>query len=658
MKRSYFSDYTSNFLTTDESSILGELVRSHTFNLNELQRNSWIKEISILKLSLEDHYNSYICLEYSIPRMGKRADAVLLVNNVVVILEFKVGSSTYNSGDLDQALDYALDLKNFHEQSHDKIILPVLVATDAENTNNELKKYDDDIYLPIKLNQHNLSEVFEFINRINSSNEIIDPIKWIKSIYKPTPTIIQAAQALYTGHNVSEISRSDSHAFNLDATAKEIFNVIEYSKMNKKKSICFITGVPGAGKTLAGLNIANYTQNTDTYEENAVFLSGNGPLVTVLQEALARDDVFSNLEQGNNIRKAEALNKSKAFIQNIHHFRDEYLRDENAPIERVVIFDEAQRAWTKEQTASFMKQKKGIDNFTMSEPEFLIGVMDRHDDWAVIICLIGGGQEINKGEAGLPEWFTALKENYQNWKIWVSAELNDFEYNMGEDLYADLNHGVIEEKEKLHLSVSVRAFRSEKVSEFVKTLLDCDANASSLIDQLNGKYPIAITRSFDLAKSWLKEKSRGTERIGILASSGGVRLKPHGINAKNDIDPRHWFLNGKNDVRSSFYLEDVATEFDIQGLELDWTCVCWDADLRFTNNGWDYKEFRGTSWNNINDESRKLYLKNSYRVLLTRARQGMIIFVPYGDKKDFTRVPKYYDSIYNYLKNIGIKELN
>ncbi len=658
MKRSYFSDYTSNFLTTDESSILGELVRSHTFNLNELQRNSWIKEISILKFSLEDHYNSYICLEYSIPRMGKRADAVLLVNNVVVILEFKVGSSTYNSGDLDQALDYALDLKNFHEQSHDKIILPVLVATDAENTNNELKKYDDDIYLPIKLNQHNLSEVFEFINRINSSNEIIDPIKWIKSIYKPTPTIIQAAQALYTGHNVSEISRSDSHAFNLDATAKEIFNVIEYSKMNKKKSICFITGVPGAGKTLAGLNIANYTQNTDTYEENAVFLSGNGPLVTVLQEALARDDVFSNLEQGNNIRKAEALNKSKAFIQNIHHFRDEYLRDENAPIERVVIFDEAQRAWTKEQTASFMKQKKGIDNFNMSEPEFLIGVMDRHDDWAVIICLIGGGQEINKGEAGLPEWFTALKENYQNWKIWVSAELNDFEYNMGEDLYADLNHGVIEEKEKLHLSVSVRAFRSEKVSEFVKTLLDCDANASSLIDQLNGKYPIAITRSFDLAKSWLKEKSRGTERIGILASSGGVRLKPHGINAKNDIDPRHWFLNGKNDVRSSFYLEDVATEFDIQGLELDWTCVCWDADLRFTNNGWDYKEFRGTSWNNINDESRKLYLKNSYRVLLTRARQGMIIFVPYGDKKDFTRVPKYYDSIYNYLKNIGIKELN
>ena len=658
MKRSYFSDYTSNFLTADESSILGELVRSHTFNLNELQRNSWIKEISILKLSLEDHYNSYICLEYSIPRMGKRADAVLLVNNVVVILEFKVGSSTYNSGDLDQALDYALDLKNFHEQSHDKIILPVLVATDAENTNNELKKYDDDIYLPIKLNQHNLSEVFEFINRINSSNEIIDPIKWINSIYKPTPTIIQAAQALYTGHNVSEISRSDSHAFNLDATAKEIFNVIEYSKMNKKKSICFITGVPGAGKTLAGLNIANYTQNTDTYEENAVFLSGNGPLVTVLQEALARDDVFSNLEQGNNIRKTEALNKSKAFIQNIHHFRDEYLRDENAPIERVVIFDEAQRAWTKEQTASFMKQRKGIDNFNMSEPEFLIGVMDRHDDWAVIICLIGGGQEINKGEAGLPEWFTALKENYQNWKIWVSAELNDFEYNMGEDLYADLNHGVLEEKEKLHLSVSVRSFRSEKVSDFVKTLLDCDANASSLIDQLNGKYPIAITRSFDLAKSWLKEKSRGTERIGILASSGGVRLKPHGINAKNDIDPRHWFLNGKNDVRSSFYLEDVATEFDIQGLELDWTCVCWDADLRFTNNGWDYKEFRGTSWNNINDKSRKLYLKNSYRVLLTRARQGMIIFVPYGDKKDFTRVPKYYDSIYNYLKNIGIKELN
>jgi len=656
MKNSYYSNPIENFILDNSNEILGELVNSHTFELNDLQRNSWVKEISILKLSLENHPNGYICLEYSIPRMGKRADAVLIVNNIIVILEFKVGSNTYNSGDLDQVLDYALDLKNFHEQSHDNVILPVLVATDGSDINNDLTKYDDDVYRPLKLNQHNLSEVIQFVNDINSSNEIIDPIEWINSRYKPTPTIIQAAQALYTGHNVSEISRSDSFAFNLDATANEIFNVIEYSKMNKKKSICFITGVPGAGKTLAGLNIANSTQNTETFEENAVFLSGNGPLVIVLQEALARDDVNSSLERGNIIRKTEALNKSKAFIQNIHHFRDEYVRDENAPIEKVVIFDEAQRAWTKEQTTSFMKRRKGIDNFNMSEPEFLIGVMDRHDDWAVIICLIGGGQEINKGEAGLPEWFTTLKENYQNWKIWVSAELNDFEYNMGEDLYADLNHGVLEEKEKLHLSVSVRSFRSEKVSEFVKTLLDCDGNASSLIDQLNGKYPIAITRSFDLAKSWLKEKSRGTERIGVLASSGGVRLKPHGINAKNDIDPRHWFLNGKDDVRSSFYLEDVATEFDIQGLELDWTCVCWDADLRFSNNGWDYKEFRGTSWNNINDQSRKLYLKNSYRVLLTRARQGMIIFVPKGNNNDATRQRNFYDETYHYLKGIGIKE--
>ena len=377
----------------------------------------------------------------------------------------------------------------------------------------------------------------------------------------------------------------------------------------------------------------------------------------VLQEALARNDVKINKERGNSIRKTDALKKAKAFIQNIHHFRDEYIKVKSAPIERVVIFDEAQRAWTKEQTSSFMKQKKGLDSFEMSEPEFLIGVMDRHDDWALIICLIGGGQEINRGEAGLPEWFDTLKNKYKNWNIWVSSDLKEFEYGRGVDLFKNLDQERLNIKEKLHLAASVRSFRSDKVSSFVKALLDCNSEANKILIKLNEKYPIRITRSIKIAKNWLRKKARGTERIGVLASSGARRLKPYGVYAKNNIDPKQWFLNPKNDVRSSFYLEDIATEFDIQGLELDWTCLCWDLDLRFYNDRWEYKEFKGTSWNNIKDESKQLYLKNSYRVLLTRARQGMIIFVPEGDKNDFTRMPHDYNSIYDYLKNIGIQEL-
>ena len=656
MTRAYYANYTKEFINADNEKILGELVKNHTFDLNDLQKNSWINEVAILKDLLRGKNNVYLCLEYSIPRMGKRVDAVLIIKNVIVVIEFKIGSNSYLNSDVDQALDYAIDLKNFHEQSHDKAILPVLVSTEADQIENKIDKYNDNVFKPIKLNKYNIQDIFTFVDLIDPSYQSINSQEWINSTYKPTPTIIQAAQALYTGHNVSEISRSDAHTYNLHETTDEILNVMKYSKINRTKSICFITGVPGAGKTLAGLNIANQTQNINTYDENAVFLSGNGPLVDVLREALARDDVRMNKESGNSIRKTDALNKAKLFIQNIHHFRSEYIEDQSAPVEKVVIFDEAQRAWTKEQTSSFMKQKKGLDNFEMSEPEFLIGVMDRHNDWAVIICLIGGGQEINRGEAGLPEWFDTLKNKYKNWNIWVSSDLKEFEYNRGKNLFKDIDQNRLQVKEKLHLSVSVRSFRSEKVSSFVKALLDCDYAANEILVQLKEKYPIRITRDIDKAKNWLRKKARGTERTGILASSGGRRLKPYGVYAKNNIDPRQWFLNNKNDVRSSFYLEDVATEFDIQGLELDWTCLCWDLDLRFDNYRWDYKEFKGTSWNNINDESKQLYLKNSYRVLLTRARQGMIVFVPEGDKRDYTRMPEYYDSIYNYLKNIGIEE--
>jgi DUF2075 family protein len=654
MKRSYYSKPINQFFVDNPQTILGELVKNHEFNLEEQQRNAWIREITILKKELKNFSKGHILFEYSIPRMGRRVDIILIYSGIVFVIEFKVGDTEYPKHAIDQVLDYAIDLKNFQEGSHKIKLVPILISTNANEITNEYKQFNDGIFAPLLCNSDNISRnIIELSNQYNNEHDI-DPSAWENSLYKPTPTIIEAAQALYHGHSVKEISRSDSGAINLSKTAEAINKIIDISKRESTKSICFITGVPGAGKTLAGLNLAN-ERHKFIDEEHAVFLSGNGPLVEVLQEALARNDVDNSL---NNITKTNALKKAKSFIQNIHHFRDDALSVETPPIEKVVVFDEAQRAWTHKQTSAFMQKKKGVPDFNMSEPEFLISIMDRHKDWAVIICLIGGGQEINTGEAGLPEWFSALRKKFHHWKIYLSTDITDIEYTRGtniKEIVGELDH---ESLSDLHLSTSIRSFRSENVSNFVKLLLDCEKeSAQNLLLQLEGKYPIFITRDLQKAKKWLKEISRGTERIGITASSGAYRLKPFGICVQVKIDAKNWFLNSKDDVRSSYYLEDVATEFDIQGLELDWSCVAWDADLRFNENKWKYKWFRGTDWQNIKDEESIIYLKNAYRVLLTRARQGLIIFIPEGDVNDITRFPEFYDKTYYYLKEIGIKEI-
>jgi DUF2075 family protein len=652
INRAYYSNTVAAFLEDSENSILGALATHHEFTLEELQKNSWISQISILKEHLSGLENSHILFEYSIPRMGKRVDAVLLLNGVVFVLEFKVGTDQYEKYAIDQALDYALDLKNFHEQSHNKKIVPIVIATEATEVNNTLDQFEDSVFSPLKANKHNLLDVILSVPTETSIN--IDPLAWKESIYKPTPTIIEAAQALYKGHSVKEISRADSDTINLSKTSDAIAKIIDDSKLKNDKSICFITGVPGAGKTLAGLNIANERHNIDE-GEHAVFLSGNGPLVLILQEALARNEVSEKKATPEELTKKDAQRKTQAFIQNIHHFRDDSLQTTKAPIERVAVFDEAQRAWTLEQTRKFMKTKKGIQDFDMSEPEFLISVMDRHENWSIIICLIGGGQEINTGEAGLPEWFTSIQKKYPHWNVYVSDKLTDQEYTRGNDLFSMIKEERLFIQEELHLSVSVRSYRSEKLSALVKAILDCNSSeAKRLCLETKHDYPILLTRNIEDAKSWLKSKARGTERCGIIASSGAYRLKPYGIHIKAKIDPINWFLNDKEDVRSSYFLEEVATEFEIQGLELDWICVAWDANFRFADAQWEYKNFRGTSWQNINDETRMIYLKNAYRVLLTRARQGMIIFIPEGDNTDTTRMQSFYDTTYNYLQSIGI----
>ena len=477
-------------------------------------------------------------------------------------------------------------------------------------------------------------------------------------VCSPTPSIIEAALSLYNGHSVSEISRSDAGAINLSQTSDAISLIINSSKANKRKSICFITGVPGAGKTLVGLNIA--TKYFDKHQElYSVFLSGNGPLVSILREALARDRVVRSKQLGNKITKGEAKTEVKAFIQNVHNFRDECLIDpESPPIEHVALFDEAQRAWDAFMTSKFMSQKKKRADFNISEPEFLISCLDRHQDWAVIVCLVGGGQEIHTGEAGIGEWINSLVQSFTNWDIYISPELRDTEYNAGENLKQLFGKPNVFYNEDLHLSVSLRSFRAENVSLLVKQVLDFDhKGAQNTLEKVKVKYPAVITRDLEKAKEWLKSQARGSERYGIVVSSQAERLKPHAIDVRSPMDPIHWFLDGKEDVRSSYYLEDVATEFSIQGLELDWCCVTWDADLRYTPNGWDHYSFVGSKWQRIHKPDRRLYLKNAYRVLLTRARQGMVIVIPPGSKEDPTRNPSFYDPTFEYLKSIGLETI-
>ncbi|MCF8475337.1 MAG: DUF2075 domain-containing protein [Emcibacter sp.] len=670
MKRAYYQNNISIFLDDAKEKILGEIANNNHFNLDISQKNAWVTQIENLKRQLQEFQSGEIFFEFCIPRMGKRVDVLLLINGVVFVLEYKTGSYSYDRHAKDQALDYALDLKNFHESSHHKYIVPILVSTEAPAEPNEITWYQDKIAVPLLSNGNDLSVIItNAISDIRGLNQCasaahglldngqdsFDNELWAESGYKPTPTIVEAAQALYQGHSVEEISRSDAGARNLTHTADCISNIIEHSKKYERKSICFVTGVPGAGKTLAGLNIS--TRKAGGSEEHAVFLSGNGPLVAVLREALARDEVERTKAIGKKLSKKEATQKVSAFIQNIHHFRDEGLRSSEAPTEHVVVFDEAQRAWNQAQAQKFMESKKGVANFDMSEPEFLISVMDRRKDWCTIVCLVGGGQEINTGEAGLVEWFDALKKRFKHWDVYHSEQLANKNYNWGQDLGAKLDELNATEKEALHLAVSIRSYRAEKLSDFVGAIIDGDAiKAKELHTHLND-YPLVITRDINKTREWLRQHARGTERLGLVASSGAIRLKPEGINVKAEIDPVNWFLNGKEDIRSSYYLEDVATEFDIQGLELDWIGMCWDANLRREKNTWSLYNFSGTKWQNVNDPYRQVYLANAYRVLLTRARQGMVIFIPKGDERDHTRSPKFYDETYEFLLSCNIKAI-
>lgn len=704
--RCLYTSTIKEFFEQERLAILGTLHSNYHGESLTTTDEAWMGEIDILQQVLIPwkNENAQVIFEYEIPRLGKRIDVVLLLRGIIFCLEFKVGQKDVQQADVEQVMDYALDLKNFHRFSHDRVIVPILVPTKrtTSSTTFQPSVYDDQIYNPLisgaDLLQALITDVLNHAHATEDKNAITD---WLISPYTPTPTIIEAARALYENHSVEDITRHEADKVSTDRTINYILQVIQQSKVHNKKSICFVTGVPGAGKTLVGLDVAikQTYQNGELDKENgAVYLSGNGPLVAVLTEALARDNQKKCTERGEKKRLSDSRREVSEFIQIIHRYRDNMLAKIKNPVENgvveidpekavrlehtgygevehVAIFDEAQRSWTHKRIADYLKRggtygnKLKVPNFPMSEAEFLIWSLDQREDWSVIVCLVGGGQEINTGEAGITEWIKALNNQFRHWNIFISDKLTDAEYAEGRvnELLAENNKVTF--SDDLHLAVSLRSFRAETLSAFVHSLLSFHPDAVELYRDVAGRnYPVVLTRDMDTARKWLRNKARGTQQTGVLVTKVAARFKPLAVNVlpQDEDNAVHWFLEDKTDVRSSNYLEDAATEIQVQGLELDYACILWDADMRCENGEWKYYKFNGRNkWTPENNGENQKYMLNAYRVLLTRARQGIVICVPKGNAnltpegypEDPTRLPEFYDGTYEYLKSLGIREI-
>ena len=696
----------SEFLSKEPLAVLGALHNNFHGDALTTTDEAWMGEIEVMQQVLEPwkEEQGQIVFEYDIPRLGKRIDVVLLLRGMIFCLEFKVGKKEEFQAGIEQVMDYALDLKNFHLFSHDRKIVPILIPTKYKEYTTVFQPsvYNDDIYNPMITGEEHLQELIAMVlEHAGAKREdgVID--NWLISPYAPTPTIIEAARTLYENHSVEDITRHEADKVSTDTTINYILQVIHQSKEKQQKSICFVTGVPGAGKTLVGLDVAikqTYKDGELDKENGAVYLSGNGPLVAVLTEALARDNQKKCSQKGERKNMSDSRREVSEFIQIIHRYRDNMLAKIKNPVENgeleidpekaiklsatgygevehVAIFDEAQRSWTHKRIADYLKRggtygnKLKVPNFPMSEAEFLIWSLDQREDWAVIICLVGGGQEINTGEAGITEWIKALNNRFKHWNVYISNKLTDPEYAEGRvnELLAD--NDKVTFSDSLHLAVSLRSFRAETLSAFIHSLLSFDPDAVSLYQDVKGKkYPIMLTRDMDKARQWLRKMARGTQQTGVLVTKVAARFKPLAVNilAQGDENAVHWFLEDKTDIRSSNYLEDAATEIQVQGLELDYACVLWDADMRCEDGHWAYYKFNGKNkWNPENNEESRKYMLNAYRVLLTRARQGIVICVPYGNSnttpegfpEDPTRLPEYYDGTYEYLKSLGLEEI-
>ncbi len=656
----YYRASLGDFATASRSYVESKLAEENAkvaFPLQPEALFAWKSQIPILQDAATWLINENpesaswaLLLEYPIPRIGKRIDGVLLARDVVVVIEVKTGATTTSAAR--QVDDYALNLACFHEASTLNPIIPLVVSNAPVARRAERTAFDHlikpchfaefDQIGPILLN---------IVNAYSERGIQIDPAIWDQARFNPIPPIIDAAVALYSNMNVFAIGHSCAAREDLERTTKTIVEQVKRAQTGNEKIICFVTGIPGAGKTLVGLNAVHEPE----IHGSGSFLSGNGPLVKIIREALIRD-VCSRERK----TRAEAVLTVQTFIQNVHRFADGFHNNSQAPLQHVVVFDEAQRAWDLAES-----RRSGR---TLSEPHMMLEIMDRHPDWAVIITLVGGGQEINRGEAGLAEWGRALAY-FPKWQVIASPEvLQGGPGVTGFKLFetADAYPHRIAADESLHLRVAVRSIRAQKISDWVNALLSGKRDEAHSISRNLQERP-SLTRSLDLARTWLNEKRRGFTRSGLIGSASANRLRADGLEPSFDFHRRfdweNWFLDDIADVRCSSRLEVFGTQFEVQGLELDWVGVCWGEDLIWDGSKWVSYRFNNKRWlprrmhNGIQMQKHQFRL-NAYRVLLTRARQGMIIYVPRPNDEDSTRLPADLDRTANYLCDCGAVEVN
>lgn len=638
------------------------------------QTKAWEQELNALcALSLElisaapEAHKWPVLLEYPIPRRQKRPDVILIAHDVIFIIEFKIGSAEFDAPARWQVENYSLDLRDFHAESAGKPLVPVLVATDAPAERcliqpagqNPVSVWRVQLVVPARLSDLIL---FAFKMAHQPQQQQIDPLVWDGSDYKPSPSIIEAAQRLFSKHAVRDISHA--HAGNLAQTTNALITTAQRARQDGLRAICFVTGVPGAGKTLTGLNAVHSPELKSQSCGAGVFLSGNGPLIKIITAALVKD----LRTQTPAITRNELRRRIESFIRNVHGFINYYARDniEERP-ENVVVFDEAQRAWS---AAKMRKEDRG----ERSEPQLMLEIMER-PEWCTLVALVGGGQEIHDGEAGLEEWGRALSDSKHRWHVFASPQVLEGGVGVaGHRLFeaAVPSNCTMIDDDTLHLEVSQRSYRAQVIADWVNRVMQGDADGARHLLRGAGEFPLVLTRDLETARTWLRDRSgrdrsNGTvvfeRHCGLVASSENSRLRAYGLEVSNGFRKGYpypkWFLEDPGDVSSSCQLEVAATEFECQGLELDWIGVCWGDDLPFdwSRSGWHHRRFFRGRWIDVTNPAKRQYLTNKYRVLLTRAREGMVIWIPPGDAEDATRPKETMDATAEFFVRAGVPPL-
>ena len=671
----FYRATVAEFLAREESSILGELNLQSRNAVSTLRIStvvSWERTVSVLKSALTEVLAVFpgagewgLLLEYEIPRRDRRIDCVLLAGQLILLLEFKTGETGNEPAAKRQVEHYAIELRDFHRESNARYCIPMVVARVAGGSLRTASIETSDRVRPVlAVTDTALAEAI--LNSVHSNQAEalgtqIDLAKWYDSPYEPVPHIVEAAQLLFAGQSVRELSHAHADVFNLTRTTDLLVEAIAAAQREGHKTVCFVTGVPGAGKTLAGLNAVHSPELMRDGRPAGAFLSGNGPLVKVITEALAIDH-----HQRTSENLDESRRRIRTFIQSVQSFLKEYRKPDRLPPERVVVFDEAQRAWDavkvrkdflRRATADERDGLRSVD----SEPAMMLTIMDRLPGWAVIVALVGGGQEIHDGEAGLAEWGRTIRDQFPNWKVWTPPEaLHGERAVSGSRLFADGESGTlsIRVEDHLHLPVSVRSFRAEAVSKWVNAVVNGSAPEAASLASSVSAFPIKLTRSIDQARVWLRQHTRGFRRCGLLASSGALRLRANGLEIssgfRGGFPYEDWFLSLPPDIRSSNSLEVALTEFECQGLELDWSGICWGGDFIWSPAGWQFRQFKGSSWQQVQKSTTQEFIRNKYRVLMTRAREGMVIWIPDGAVEDPTRPPEWFDATAEFFRRCGV----